>query len=74
MLLHWSTHHTVLSLASATASIWLSGLLGTTLVWSFVVAAHLLATLRSSWSLLLHEHWHALNEKLEIILELFLVG
>ena len=73
MLLHWSAHHTVLALASATASIWLSGLLGTTLVWSFIVA-HLLATLRSSWSLLLHQHWHALNQKLEVVLELFLVG
>ena len=73
MLLHWITHHTVLALASATASIWLSGLLWTTLVWSLVVAAHLLA-LRSSWSLLLHKHWHALNEKFQVVLELFLVG
>ena len=73
MLLHWSTHHAVLALASTTASIRLSGLLGTTLVWSFVVA-HLLATLRSSWSLLLHEHRHALDEKLKIVLELFLIS
>ena len=41
--------------------------------WSSVLVVWSLAH-GSLWLLLLHEHWHALDEKLEVVLELFLVS
>lgn len=70
LVLHLVAHHATSALASA-SSVRLGWLL--TLGSSFVVT-HLLATLRSDLSLLLHQHWHAFDQQLQIVLELFLVG
>ena len=71
LVLHLVAHHASSALASATRSVRLGWLL--TLGSSFVVT-HLLATLRSDLSLLLHQHWHTFDQQLQIVLELFLVG
>ena len=74
-----STHHAILLLV-------LSVLVSLSLVstsicarttWSFPLSAHIWRALLSHsgpTSLLLHQEWHALDEKLEVVLEFFLVS
>ena len=71
-LSHWIewTSATLSSASSFVLAVWLFA----TLIRSRL-ATHRLTTLTSlKSSLLLHKHWHALNEKLKVVLELFLVG
>ena len=72
-LSHW-IHHISASLSSASSfvlTVWLFA----TLIGSSLLSTHRLSTLTTlNSSLLLHEHWHALDKKLKVVLELFLVG
>merc|ERR1719432_443796 len=75
-----STHHAILSLVlvlSVLVSWSLVASISARTTWSFSWS-HALRTLRSThaWSssLLLHQEWHALDEKLEVVLKFFLVS
>lgn len=63
----------VLVATLATVSSWSSLVWSSWATWSSVLVVGSLSH-GSLWLLLLHEHWHALDEKLEVVLELFLVG
>lgn len=76
---HWGTgvlvHHAWSLSSLSLVSVVVSSLLvrSTWATWSSVLEVLSLSHW-SLWLLLLHEHWHALDEKFEVVLELFLVG
>jgi hypothetical protein len=74
LVVHLARHpHTVLLLVlSHVLSFRL--LLGTVAAILWLLVISLTCTLRSHWSLLLHQEGHTLNEELEIVLKFFLIS
>jgi len=73
LLSHHATSLLMLVLSVLTLVV-LTSSLGSVTLWLILEVSVLTLATRSYWSLLLHKERHALDEKLEVVLELFLVS
>ena len=73
---HLLSHHaaSLLMLVLSVLLVVLASSLGSVTLWLILEVSVLALATWSHWSLLLHKERHALDEKLEVVLELFLVS
>jgi len=74
---HLLSHHAaslLMLVLSILSLVVLTSSLGPVTLWLILEVSVLALATRSYWSLLLHKERHALDEKLEVVLELFLVS